>query len=675
MATTVNKLAPHDHEYLPQIDLREMFEKQPLPIIAPGTVDSASMVGDEATEKALAVVDALNAALVAEDAKSLESLFFPGVVYWKDTLALTYHLRTFSGAAVVAASILETRKLRGIERGIQLEGPAQFVPASPVLQFIDCSISFKTCSPAASCSGRVLFLPVKKDNGSLDWKVWILSTRLEGLDLQPEDETLLKVPGKQLEGVECFETDVFIIGGGNAAVTLSARLKALGVESVMAEKNARPGDNWANRYDCLKFHVPTTLCQMPFMDYGKELTGKHMLTRNDLASQVRKYVEAFKLNIITSAKIKSTVYDGSTEKWIVKFQTPDGQRTTIAKHVVQATGIASHKPYIPPMADSQSYKGVNIHSEFFESGNELKARGVQSVIIVGSANTAFDVLEDCHAGGLQATMVVRSPTYIIPLEYVCHPRSLGLYDFDVAMADRMILTLPNFVDGQLSRELFRMFASEEPDRYKPLAAAGFPVMDSTHPRSALMHNLIERAGGHYVDVGGTDLIVQGKVGLKALIEPVGFTETGLRFSDGSVVDADAVVWCTGFADRDVREVTAEILGGEEAEAEVKGENMLGPKDIAARLEGTWGLDAEGEVRGLWKRPLGLENYWVMGGYTQQHRWYSPILALQIKAELEGVLPPAYRKTPTSVATGSGQAQGVKGVTVVHKMSELVETVN
>lgn len=131
--TAVNKLAPHDHEYLPQVDLREMFEKQPLPIIAPGTVDSASMVGDEATEKALAVVDALNAALVAEDAKSLESLFFPGVVYWKDTLALTYHLRTFSGAAVVAASILETRKLRGIERGIQLEGPAQFVPASPVL--------------------------------------------------------------------------------------------------------------------------------------------------------------------------------------------------------------------------------------------------------------------------------------------------------------------------------------------------------------------------------------------------------------------------------------------------------------------------------------------------------------------------------------------------------------
>ena len=110
-----------------------MFDKQPVPIIAPGTVDPTSMAGDEATKAALAVVDALNAGLVSGDAKLLEDLFFPGLVYWKDALALTYHLRTFMGAGVIAAALLETRELRGIESGIQLEGEAQFVPASPVL--------------------------------------------------------------------------------------------------------------------------------------------------------------------------------------------------------------------------------------------------------------------------------------------------------------------------------------------------------------------------------------------------------------------------------------------------------------------------------------------------------------------------------------------------------------
>lgn len=179
------------------------------------------------------------------------------------------------------------------------------------------------------------------------------------------------------------------------------------------------------------------------------------------------------------------------------------------------------------------------------------------------------------------------------------------------------------------------------------------MIDSSHPDAHLQHYLLERAGGHYVDMGkGVHLIAEGKVGVKGGSEPVEFTETGLRFSDGSTLDADAVVWCTGFADRDARTMTAEILSGGSvtgtANDDVEigtAENVLGPREIAARLDATWALDCEGEVRGLWKRPLRMENYWVMGGHTQFQRWYSRIVAQQIKLALEGNLPPAYRDTP------------------------------
>lgn len=274
--------------------------------------------------------------------------------------------------------------------------------------------------------------------------------------------------------------------------------------------------------------------------------------------------------------------------------------------------------------------------------------------MVGSANTAFDVLEDCHSAGLQTTMVVRTPTYIVPLEYVCDKHSLGAYDFGVEAADRLFLMLPLAVDGQLARDLFRLLASKEPDRYAALEAAGFPVVDSSHPDSALMHNLLERAGGHYVDTGATKLFEEGEAGVKALVEPVAYTETGLRFSDGSTLDADVIIWCTGFADKDVRSTAAEILGGGSATGSAavdddENAHLLGPAEIAARLDATWGIDAEGEIRGMWKRHLRLDNYWVAGGFTQQHRWHSKTLALQIKAELEGVLPPAYRETPAAEA--------------------------
>ena len=50
----------------------------------------------------------------------------------------------------------------------------------------------------------------------------------------------------------------------HSAVALSARLKALGVESVMAERNPRSGDNWTLRYDCMRFHIPTSFCDLPY---------------------------------------------------------------------------------------------------------------------------------------------------------------------------------------------------------------------------------------------------------------------------------------------------------------------------------------------------------------------------------------------------------------------------
>ncbi|KAJ4183662.1 hypothetical protein NW755_009696 [Fusarium falciforme] len=602
MHTAINSISLQD-EHPPPASLRQMMDQQPVPVLDQETVGLISLPGESAAEQALTTLDAFKAAVAAEDVVALQSLFFPEQAYWKDILALTCHLRTFFSPEVIVANFLHTTKLRGVSTEWKLEG-ATFIPATPAL-------------------------------------IWIFNTKLEGLDLYPEDESLLRSPGKKTDGPEDINTDVFIIGGGNAAVALAGRLKTLGVDSVMAERNPRVGDNWALRYECMKFHIPTSFAELPFITYDKELQAPHLLTKDELAEQVRRFVSAFTLNVITSAQIKSTVYNQSTQQWAVKFQTPAGLRTAVSKHLVQATGIASQKPYIPSVADGHLYKGINIHSTAYRSAKDLSEQGVKSVIIIGSANTAFDVLQDCHDAGLEAKMNVRSPTYIVPLDYVCHSSSLGAYNFGVEAADRMFLTLPSTVDGQLARNLFAMWASKEPDRYAALAAAGFPVLDSADPSQALYSNLVEKAGGHYVDIGTTDLIAEGKVGIKAEVQPVAFTETGLRFSDDSTIDADAIVWCTGFADLNARNITAEILGGD---VDVAEKDLLGPRDIAERLEPTWGVDAEGEIRGMWKRHPRLENYWITGGYTQQHRWHSKTLALQIKAALEGILPPAYRDT-------------------------------
>lgn len=186
------------------------------------------------------------------------------------------------------------------------------------------------------------------------------------------------------------------------------------------------------------------------------------------------------------------------------------------------------------------------------------------------------------------------------------------------------------------------------DRYLALSQAGFPVLDSRDPSADVQHHLVERGGGHYIDVGGTRLIAEGKVSVRGGVEPVGYTPSGLRLSDGSTLDADAMVWCTGFADRDVRSTAEKILGGAAPAGDDDDDrDLLGPGDIATRLDATWGVDAEGEVRGVWKRHLRVENYWVIGGVIQHQRWWSRPLAQQIRLALDGDLPPAYRYTPGS----------------------------
>lgn len=214
------------------------------------------------------------------------------------------------------------------------------------------------------------------------------------------------------------------------------------------------------------------------------------------------------------------------------------------------------------------------------------------------------------------------------------------------LADKLQMSGPSAIGGQLAMALQTRLALQEKDRYKALADTGFPVYDSTAPgKGDLMHFLLERGGGHFNDIGhGIEMIVQGLCAVKGNVEAREYTPTGLKFSDGSTVDADAIVWCTGFADKDPS-VTAEILGGKVFDDVIASEDVVGPADVAVLRDAIWGVDREGEVRGVWKRHLRVKNYWTHGGSTSQHRYYSKFLALQIKAELEGFLPEAYRDLP------------------------------
>lgn len=143
----------------------------------------------------------------------------------------------------------------------------------------------------------------------------------------------------------------------------------------------------------------------------------HLLSKEDLASQARRYVESYNVNMITSAKIQSTEYDPVAERWTVHFLTPAGNRTAISKHIVLATGIGSQKCNIPQIAGSDLYKGISIHSAQYKNAEQRRKEGAKVGGAAGHLKFStqheaklmlsnlvslnhFDILEDCHAAGL-----------------------------------------------------------------------------------------------------------------------------------------------------------------------------------------------------------------------------------------------------------------------------------
>jgi putative flavoprotein involved in K+ transport len=63
-------------------------------------------------------------------------------------------------------------------------------------------------------------------------------------------------------------------------------------------------------------------------------------------------------------------------------------------------------------------------------------------------------------------------------------------------------------------------------------------------------------------------------------------------------------------------------------------NVVGD-EVADSLSEVWGLDEEGEIRGIF-RPSGHPNLWYSAGAFYNTRYGSRLIARQIKASIEGI---------------------------------------
>lgn len=120
---------------------KEIF--RPLPIV------STSLVETQRDVNALAdnVLVAFTTALYGRDPVILEDLFFTEQAYWKDSLAMTYHLRTFNDRGPITQALLYLNSKRKV-------GKSKVVPESPT----PISLNETLVSPIPSVLGFILYV-------------------------------------------------------------------------------------------------------------------------------------------------------------------------------------------------------------------------------------------------------------------------------------------------------------------------------------------------------------------------------------------------------------------------------------------------------------------------------------------------------------------------------------
>lgn len=143
--------SPPYEEYPPKVDLRKQL-CQPLPFIAPDTLPRNGISDVEAGKQTRLVLNTLNTALDANDAEMFASCFFATQAFWRDMLALTAHLRTFTTPDGIAAAFLHMKSPRGIKGDVKLTGSPELFPAKAD------HVSKKNDAPICTMHGDLLSL-------------------------------------------------------------------------------------------------------------------------------------------------------------------------------------------------------------------------------------------------------------------------------------------------------------------------------------------------------------------------------------------------------------------------------------------------------------------------------------------------------------------------------------
>ncbi|TKT69782.1 NAD(P)/FAD-dependent oxidoreductase [Aquamicrobium sp. LC103] len=576
-------------------------------------------IADCAQERRIAEdwLECFTSALEAKDQAGVEALLTEDG-YWRDLLAHQWDFRSLSGRKTIAAALIS----EGAERGVhgfaidpRYSAPRHLTRSGR--RVIEVIVAFRARIGAGSGVVRL------EQGGDGVYRAWGLMTSLQTLDGYPEavgehrpERVAVHAEGDnwldRLEQDSRFDTEepeALVVGAGHSGLMIAARLKAMGVRTLVIESLPRVGDVWRNRYHTLQLHNEIYTIDFPYVSYPR--TWPAYLPKDMYAAWMEFYALAMELAVWTSVRFEGAEYDEEAGTWSARLCMPDGsQRTVRPRHVVLATGGVSGRKNYPRLPGLDSFAGTTVHSADVRPTDDYRGK---RAIVIGTSTSGHDVALELTQRGCEVTLVQRSPTTVVNID----PANLiyALYKEGRSIDEVDVVSIANNFDATLAsyRDFSRMVTEMDKDLLEGLEKVGFRT-DPGYLGGGYFANYLHRGGGYYLNVGASEYIIDGRIKLIQNDKITGYEKGGARLDDGSLLSADVIVLATGYLNQ---------------EADVR--SYFGD-DVADKVGKVWGWDEGGELRRAW-RPTGQKGLWLQLGGVPQSRTYSKLLALQIVAEL------------------------------------------
>ena len=286
--------------------------------------------------------------------------------------------------------------------------------------------------------------------------------------------------------------DIDVIGAGQAGLSSAYHLRRIGLEPdkdfVILDQSAGPGGAWQFRWSSLTLATANRIHDLP----GLKLED---VVRTDAAGEIRAsvavpqyyetYEKTFDLRVHRPVKVTLVCDRGQR----LRVETNAGLFS--ARGIINATGTWE-TPYVPDYPGRDRFRGRQLHTRDYRAAHEFEG---MHVIIVGAGISAIELLDEISR--------VTSTTWVSRRE-------------------------PRFRTGSFGPEAGRAAVAMVEERVRRglppasvVSVTGIPVtpaIEAMRKRGVLVRRPMFRE----------------------------ITHDGVRWTDGTELKADVIVWCTGF---------------------------------------------------------------------------------------------------------------------------------